>query len=114
MGEVMIFLDQLPQCCTDLDISFTDLLFPENMSPEGKEFVRAHELPAATLRQLQRDATLLPNGLVKIKHRCAQLRDDGKCAIYDTRPVICREFNCALRSDCGCNGNGCFSPNPSA
>jgi Fe-S-cluster containining protein len=25
--------------------------------------------------------------------RCENLQDDGKCAVYDTRPLICREFD---------------------
>lgn len=31
---------------------------------------------------------------VRVKHDCAQLQEDGSCAIYDTRPVICRNFLC--------------------
>jgi len=30
-----------------------------------------------------------------VTHRCAQLDDDNRCKIYDTRPQTCRDFYCA-------------------
>jgi Fe-S-cluster containining protein len=96
----------LPKCCTDLDIALADLVFPERMSPEGRDFFRVHGLDRVTLGELRRWALDLGNGMVKIFHRCDQLGDDGRCEIYEGRPRICREFDCRTRSDCECKGHG--------
>lgn len=59
----------------------------------------AHGLSSATLSSLRYGATELPNGRVRILHRCQQLTPDNGCGIYETRPKICREFDCATRQD---------------
>lgn len=86
------------KCCVDIDIDPLDLLFPERMSPEGQEFVRAHGLDDALLIDLRTGAKLMPNGFVKLQHRCQQLDEIGHCRIYEFRPKICREYNCSTRT----------------
>lgn len=98
--------DHLPACCTDMEIDLLDLLFPGRMSPEGQEFVEAHGLELATLRQLQRNATYISDTRVKLYHKCQQLTRAGRCRIYEHRPQLCRAFDCALRHDCACQGKG--------
>jgi Fe-S-cluster containining protein len=99
---------KLPTCCMDMDIDLIDLVFPERMSIEGQEFVKAHGLDDKNIRELFSGAIDLGNGRVKIFHRCLQLADDGLCKIYSSRPKICKEFDCSKRSDCSCNGKGHF------
>lgn len=99
----------LPACCTDLNIDVLHLLFPERLPEDGAEFYRAHGLGALDLAErveLLRDAPKLDNGNYYIRHRCAQLGDDGRCQIYTRRPAICRTFDCANRTDCACAGRG--------
>ena len=96
----------LPACCLDLDIKLEHLLFPERMGADGWEFYQAHGLDRITLSELQARSIDQGEGMVKIRHRCAQLRDDGLCGIYETRPVVCREFDCTKRHDCACMGQG--------
>ena len=93
-----------PACCQDMDIQVMDLLFPERMSLEGQEFVKAHgvlDVPLSSLPMLD-----MGDGMVKIFHRCQHLQEDGKCAIYARRPVICRDYECSRRPDCACHGTG--------
>jgi Fe-S-cluster containining protein len=87
-------------CCEDLDIRLEHLVFPERMSSEGRAFVAAHGLSCVPLGELVAGALDLGDGVVKIRHRCQQLRPDGLCGVYEQRPAICREFNCATRTDC--------------
>ena len=100
----------LPTCCTDFDILLTDLLFPENMSADGLEFVGAHGVGKMTLDEIRASSDPMPDlghgPQLKLHHRCAQLQDDGLCGIYDKRPAICRAFDCRTRRDCACNGRG--------
>jgi len=96
----------LPACCLDLELEPLLIVCPERLDADSWEFVQAHGLDGMTLADLQRRSTLMDNGKVRIKHRCAQLRDDGLCGIYATRPAICRAFDCATRVDCACNGAG--------
>ena len=100
----------LPACCMDFDIRLEHLLFPERMDANGWEFISAHGLGGMTLTELQsRSIDMAPHGKpgeVKVRHRCAQLLDDGTCGIYLTRPAICRAFDCSQRTDCACNGAG--------
>ena len=96
----------LPACCLDLDITLEHLLFPERMGADGWEFYQAHGLDQMTLTELQSRSLDQGNGVMKIRHRCAQLRDDGLCGIYDHRPQVCRDFDCATRHDCACQGQG--------
>ena len=96
----------LPMCCQDLDIDPILLFFPEKMDEDGREFVEAHGLDGATWRQLRKGAMDMGNGKVKLKHRCQQLLDNGRCGIYETRPKMCRDFECRTRSDCACHGSG--------
>jgi Fe-S-cluster containining protein len=95
-----------PKCCMDMDIDPLDLIFPERLSPEGKEFIEAHGIFEIPLRDLLSDAENLGNGMLKIRHRCDMLNDDGLCRIYETRPKICRDFDCSTRTDCACKGKG--------
>jgi Fe-S-cluster containining protein len=99
----------LPACCMDMDIDIIDLMIPERMGPDGWAFYVAHGLDRLTLEQrvdlLIRAHEVSP-GTVKLRHRCAQLQDDGLCGIYETRPAICRAFDCATRRDCACGGQG--------
>jgi len=99
-------LINLPKCCLDMDINLVDIAFPELLSAEGKEFVDVHGLKEETVSRLFSNAINLGNGKVKILHRCSQLLDNGKCAIYEHRPKICRDFDCNSRSDCACKGEG--------
>lgn len=101
----------LPACCLDFQIELRQLLFPETLDAAGWEFLQAHGLDRVTLVELQgrsRDLGIATNGerRIEIKHRCAQLQDDGRCGIYATRPQICRDYDCSRRNDCACNGNG--------
>ncbi len=82
------------RCCEDLDIKLEDLIFPERMSPEGLAFCEVHGLWDVSLGELQDGAMDLGDGRVKLQHLCRQLMTDGRCAIYETRPTICREFRC--------------------
>lgn len=95
-----------PTCCMDMDIALIDLLFPERMSADGQEFCKVHGIGHEQLNTLRSNAIDLGNGMVKIKHRCARLADDGSCNIYPVRPAICRRFDCATRTDCECAGTG--------
>jgi Fe-S-cluster containining protein len=99
-------MTNLPACCLDLELDPLLIIFPERLDADGWEFVTAHGLDAMTLADLQRRSTLMENGKVRIQHRCAQLRDDGLCGIYETRPAICRAFDCRTRVDCACKGAG--------
>lgn len=99
----------------DLDLELRQLLFPETLDADGREFVTAHGLelmPLFELRGRVIDLGLGENGerRVKLRHRCAQLTDDGLCGIYDSRPNICRAYSCAARhkqvADCACQGAG--------
>lgn len=99
----------LPACCLDMDIAVFDLMRPDRMSGDGLEFVAAHGITVMGLEDrwgLLKDAVEMGGGIVKIKHRCAQLGDDGRCRIYATRPAICRNFDCMTRHDCACRGQG--------
>ena len=96
----------LPTCCIDFHITLEHLIFPERMGADGWEFVQAHGLNGMTLRDLQSRSQMMDSGEVYIQHRCAQLRDDGRCGIYATRPAICRAFDCSTRKDCDCKGQG--------
>lgn len=99
----------------DLDLELRQLLFPETLDDDGREFVAAHGLelmPLFELRGRVMDLGLAANGerRVKLRHRCAQLTDDGLCGIYESRPAICRAYSCAKRheqvGDCACQGAG--------
>jgi Fe-S-cluster containining protein len=96
----------LPTCCLDLEILPEHLLFPDRLDQRGREFVDAHGLTGMTLAELRATAKPVGRGLVRIEHRCQHLQDDGRCAIYASRPAICREFDCKLRKDCACRGRG--------
>jgi len=96
----------LPTCCQDMDIDLIHLVFPEQLGEDGKEFVEAHGLMNKPLSEIIKGAQDLGNGKVKIFHRCDQLEDNGRCAIYENRPQICRNFGCSLRHDCACKGQG--------
>lgn len=96
----------LPACCTDFDIIYPKLFFPEYQSQDEMEFLEAHGVSGMTLAELQRGAVDVNDLTVKIKHRCAQLGDDGLCKIYERRPRICRAFDCNQRTDCSCGGKG--------
>jgi Fe-S-cluster containining protein len=90
----------------DMDIALIDLVFPERMSDDGREFCEVHGINNETIESLFLNAIDLNNGFVKIFHRCNKLQDDGQCSIYLTRPKICRDFDCSKRTDCACKGTG--------
>lgn len=69
------------------------------MDEDGQEFLAVRGLGHATLSSLRYGAIPLPNGRVRLLHRCQQLTADHRCGIYETRPKICREFDCATRED---------------
>lgn len=96
----------LPACCMDFDIELLHLLFPDLLPPDGREFVDAHGIWNVKLKDLMAGAVDMGEGVVKIKHRCKQLANDGRCKIYASRPRICRNFDCATRNDCACMGQG--------
>lgn len=96
----------LPKCCQDLEIDPLHLVFPELLDRDGLEFATIRGLYSMNLKELQQGAILKPNGQVRIQHRCQHLLSTGKCGIYDTRPQICRKFDCATRVDCACRGLG--------
>ena len=102
LGKIRV----LPKCCVDLDIAYIDLIFPERMPYAGQEFVNAHGLLKVPLHELMKGARDMGEGIVKLQHICDQLQDDGSCGVYATRPQICREFDCATRFDCMCQGKG--------
>ena len=106
MGEAV--KPKLPRCCLDMDIQLIDLVFPARMPRAGQEFVEAHGMSQVTLEELQAGALSLGDGVVRIKHRCQHLADDGSCRIYERRPMLCREFDCSKRNDCACTGTGRF------
>lgn len=96
----------LPACCLDLEIELLQLIFPRNLDAAGWEFFQTHGMDRVPLIELQSRSIDLGGGRVRIAHRCAQLQDDGLCGIYDTRPQICRDFDCKTRIDCACKGAG--------
>jgi Fe-S-cluster containining protein len=100
----------LPTCCLDLDVALEHLIFPGHMDRDGLEFYRAHGLGSMTLAEIQTHSFNLglvkDVAMVKIWHRCQHLTDQGLCDIYDRRPKICREFDCARRTDCACKRTG--------
>lgn len=99
-------MNNLPKCCQDFEIDLLHLVFPEKMNTDGQEFLTAHNISNLTIASLRIGVIDQGNYVVRIQHRCAQLEDDGNCHIYDSRPLICRQFECASRSDCACNGKG--------
>jgi Fe-S-cluster containining protein len=101
----------LPTCCTDIDLDPFDLAFPKSISRDGREFFEAHGLYDLTVRELFKNAVNMRNGNIKIRHRCNQLQDDGRCKIYEARPLVCRQFNCRTRKDCACHGMGIINAN---
>lgn len=101
----------LPTCCTDMDIDLLDLVFPERLSEAGAEFIYAHGISMLTLNEIWHNSTYLGDGKIKLRHRCQMLGSDGQCRIYLTRPTICRQFDCKLRSDCGYQGCGAVNSN---
>ena len=44
-----------------------------------------------------------PNNIweVKVTHKCVQLNVDNTCKLYDTRPHICKKFNCFWSANIG-------------
>jgi Fe-S-cluster containining protein len=90
----------------DIDLDPFDLAFPASISAAGREFFATHGLYDLTVRELFAHAVNMHNGNIKIRHRCNQLQDDGRCRIYETRPLVCRQFDCRKRKDCACHGMG--------
>lgn len=92
-------------CCCDLTIAVEHLLFPERMDDIGRAFVDAHGLGGVSLMNLRRGAVDKGDGTVQVFHRCQHLRD-GLCSIYETRPELCRSFDCGERDDCQMRSTG--------
>ena len=99
-------VNYLPTCCMSLDLDPFDLAFPDKISKEGRAFFEAHGLYDLTVRELFKRAVNMHNGNILIYHRCNQLQDNGLCKIYETRPLVCRKFDCKTRRDCMCHGTG--------
>jgi Fe-S-cluster containining protein len=91
-----------PKCCQDFDINPLHLIRPDLMDERGREFMEAIGISHLPLYVLRLGAEVMPDGQVKIKHRCLQLLPNGACGIYETRPAICRDFDCSTRTDCEC------------
>lgn len=103
-------IKKLPLCCQEFDIDLYDLVFPDHLPKEGREFVKIQEIYKKPLGELIRGAIDMGNGKVKIFHRCPKLGDDGLCTIYATRPQICRAYvcqkpECPFRDICLKNSN---------
>lgn len=86
------------KCCYDIDIDPMLLFFPERMDDAGQEFFKAHGLDDARLADLRHNVLLMPDGKIKITHRCQQLDELGYCRIYEQRPQICRNYDCSTRT----------------
>lgn len=86
------------KCCLDVDIDPLVLFFPDMLDEAGREFVAAHGLDDARLIDLRQNAIRMPDGKIKISHRCQQLDELGYCRIYETRPQICRSYDCSTRT----------------
>jgi len=69
--------------------SARQLLWPEVYLAEGvdRDLFYRHDL----------DVAIRENAVVRVQHRCEQLTADGLCAVYPSRPKLCREFDCATR-----------------
>jgi len=90
-----------------MDIDLLDLAMPERLTPEGREFVEAHGIFQVPVGELMRLAVYQGKRIVKIRHVCQKLDiQTGKCTIYESRPKICRDFDCSRRHDCSCKGSG--------
>lgn len=96
----MIFPD--PKCCQDFEIDPLHVLCPHLLDGKGQEFLDVIGISHVPLYVLRLGARQMPNGKVRIVHRCLQLLPSGACGIYETRPAICRDFDCSTRTDCGC------------
>lgn len=44
------------------------------------------------------------------RYRCSMLTDDGRCSVYEDRPMICRLFGAAEGIECHVNGCTCEKP----
>jgi Fe-S-cluster containining protein len=86
----------LPLCCLgfDSDLYQYDLIFPERMSPDWREFIETHGIYNEKLGDLIKGAKDLGGGKVSISHRCPKLGENGRCTIYENRPKICRNYVC--------------------
>lgn len=98
--------DKFPKCCQDFHINVLDLIFPERLDENGKAFLDAHDIWDIPLRDLLKDAVNNGDGTIEVYHRCDKLGDDGLCRIYQTRPEICKSYDCSVRKDCACKGKG--------
>ncbi len=86
----------MPLCCLgfDSDLYQYDLIFPERMSPDWKEFLDAHGIFNEKLADLIKGAIDVGGGRVHLSHKCQKLGEDGRCTIYENRPKICRDYVC--------------------
>jgi Fe-S-cluster containining protein len=96
----------IPTCCLDIELEPLQLIFPERTDADWREFIDARGLDITFFGDLIKGAVDMGNGKVRIYHRCRMLLDDGRCGIYETRPQICRDFDCSRRGDCPCRGSG--------
>jgi Fe-S-cluster containining protein len=83
-------------CCLgfDSDLYQYDLIFPNRMSPDWREFIEAHGIYREKLGDLIKGAIDVGGGRVYLSHRCSKLGKDGRCTIYKNRPKICRDYVC--------------------
>lgn len=72
-------------------VPFIQLIFPMfKVLGDDRKFFLQHGLYEA----IERNVT------VKVFHRCAKLLSTGRCSIYEARPTICRDFECATKFEC--------------
>lgn len=64
------------KCCISFNFSM------RNINTDLKELLEAH------YDKKMEEMTFV------IDHKCEQLKEDNVCAVYETRPKICREFWC--------------------
>jgi len=102
----------VPLCCTefDTDLYQYDLIFPERMSPDWKEFIEAHGIQNEKLGDLIKGAIDLGEGKVRLFHKCSKIEEDGRCTIYENRSRICREYICK-KPECNLKGKTCSGCN---
>lgn len=88
-----------PECCLEFEFDPWDMFLPNRMNSNGMEFMRARNFLDMKLGEFVSTAKDLGNGHIQIKQTCPKLTPDGRCSIYETRPQICREWQCA-RDEC--------------
>ena len=71
------------RCCT-----FVALFFER--TPEHEQLLAGYHARGLPMQIATGDRGEHVN--VRIEHRCQHLTDEGRCAIYEDRPQVCRDF----------------------